>query len=145
MTIGTLIYLLIVLAGFLISVFCLQYGTVAVVGALLVIPFFMIFFLILLRVHISAEVECKNPVAEKDSLEKPGRATITLSLENTSKWLPVTKGIAWVRYRNFFSGESGKMKVRFSVDAGKKRDRRKEKPPYRCRDETLWKCVDLCR
>ena len=86
MTIGTLIYLLIVLAGFLISVFCLQYGTVAVVGALLVIPFFMIFFLILLRVHISAEVECKNPVAEKDSLEKPGRATITLSLENTSKW-----------------------------------------------------------
>lgn len=48
MTIGTLIYLLIVLAGFLISVFCLQYGTVAVVGALLVIPFFMIFFLILL-------------------------------------------------------------------------------------------------
>lgn len=70
MTIGTLIYLLIVLAGFLISVFCLQYGTVAVVGALLVIPFFMIFFLILLRVHISAEVECKNPVAEKDSLEK---------------------------------------------------------------------------
>ena len=111
MTIGTLIYLLIVLAGFLISVFCLQYGTVAVVGALLVIPFFMIFFLILLRVHISAEVECKNPVAEKDSLEKPGRATITLSLENTSKWLPVTKGIAWVRYWNFFSGESGKMKV----------------------------------
>ena len=74
MTIGTLIYLLIVLAGFLISVFCLQYGTVAVVGALLVIPFFMIFFLILLRVHISAEVECKNPVAEKDSLEKPGQA-----------------------------------------------------------------------
>ena len=124
MTIGTLIYLLIVLAGFLISVFCLQYGTVAVVGALLVIPFFMIFFLILLRVNISAEVECKNPVAEKDSLEKPGRATITLSLENTSKWLPVTKGIAWVRYRNFFSGESGKMKVRFSVDNGKRRSRR---------------------
>ena len=51
MTIGTLIYLLIVLAGFLISVFCLQYGTVAVVGALLVIPFFMIFFLI--RVNIT--------------------------------------------------------------------------------------------
>ncbi len=39
MTIGTLIYLLIVLAGFLISVFCLQYGTVAVVGALLVYRF----------------------------------------------------------------------------------------------------------
>ena len=95
MTIGTLIYLLIVLAGFLISVFCLQYGTVAVVGALLVIPFFMIFFLILLRV---------------------------------------------VRYRNFFSGESGKMKVRFSVDNGKRRSRRIVVVMKHCGNVSI--CVD---
>ena len=132
MTIGTIIYLLILILGFLVSVFCLQYGAVAVVGTLIVVPFFMIFFLILMRLHINAQVECKNPVAEKDSLEKPGRASIILSLENTSKWLPVTKGIAWVKYHNFFSGESGKMKVRFSVDNGKKRSRRIVVPMQHC-------------
>ena len=36
----------------------------------------------------------------------------------------MTKGIARVRYENPFSGDKGKLKIRFSVDAGKKRDRR---------------------
>ena len=36
----------------------------------------------------------------------------------------MTKGIAKVRYENPFSGDKGKMKIRFSVDTGKKRDRR---------------------
>lgn len=124
MTLGTLIYLLVLIMGFLISVICLEYGTVAVVGALVIVPVFMIAFLIIMRFHTNVEVECKNPVAEKDSMEKPARATIALSVENTGKWLPISKGIAWVRYENFFSGEKGKMKVRFSVDTGKKRGRR---------------------
>ena len=36
----------------------------------------------------------------------------------------MTKGIARVRYENPFSGDKGKLKIRFSVDTGKKRDRR---------------------
>lgn len=66
----------------------------------------------------------KNPLAEKDAIDKPARAAITLSVENKSHLLPVTKGIAKVRYENPFSGDKGKMKIRFSVDTGKKRDRR---------------------
>lgn len=124
MTFGTLIYCFIVLAGLLISVVCLEYGTVAVMGALIVVPAFMLAFLIFMRLHTIAEVECKNPVAEKDSMEKPARATISLTVENNGKFLPISKGIAWVRYENSFSGEKGRMKVRFSVDAGKRRGRR---------------------
>lgn len=124
MTLGTIIYIFILLAGLLISVICLQYGTVAVMGAFVIVPIFMLIFLVLMWFHTSVEIECKNPVAEKDSMEKPARATIALSVENTGKWLPISKGIAWVRYENFFSGEKGRMKVRFSVDTGKRRGRR---------------------
>ncbi|MCI8964538.1 MAG: DUF58 domain-containing protein [Eubacterium sp.] len=124
MTFGTLIYFFILLTGLLISVVCLQYGTVAVMGALIIVPVFMLAFLIVMRYHTTVEVECKNPLAEKDSMEKPARATIALSVENNGKFLPISKGIAWVRYENFFSGEKGNMKVRFSVDTGKRRGRR---------------------
>lgn len=124
MTFGTIIYIFILISALLISVICLQYGTVAVMGAFLIVPVFMLVFLIIMRIRTTVEVECKNPVAEKDSMEKPARATIALSVENAGKWLPIAKGIAWVRYENFFSGERGRMKVRFSVDAGKKRGRR---------------------
>ena len=124
MTFGTLIYFFILLTGLLISVVCLQYGTVAVMGALIIVPVFMLAFLIVMRYHTTVEVECKNPLAEKDSMEKPARATIALSVENNGRFLPISKGIAWVRYENFFSGEKGNMKVRFSVDTGKRRGRR---------------------
>lgn len=124
MTIGTLIYILIFITGMLISVICLEYGTVAVMGALVIVPLFMLSFLLVMRYHMEVSVECKNPVAEKDSMDKPARATIALHVENTGRWLPISKGLAWVRYENSFSGEKGKMKVRLSVDVGKTRGRR---------------------
>lgn len=124
MTMGTLIYILILITGLLVSVICLSYGTVAVMGALIIVPLFMLFFLIVMRLRVNVDVGCKNPVAEKDSMRKPARVTIALMVENTGKWLPVSKGLVWVRYKNTFSGEKGKMKVRFSVDTGKKRGRR---------------------
>lgn len=124
MTIGTLIYTLILITGLLISVICLDYGTVAVMGALIIVPVFMFVFLIIMRLRMNVSVECKNPVAEKDSMQKPARATISLLVENRGKWLPISKGLAWVRYENSFSGEKGKMKVRLSVDTGKTRGRR---------------------
>lgn len=124
MTFGTIIYLFILLSALLISVICLEYGTVAVMGAFIIVPIFMLIFLIIMRFHTTAEVGCKNPVAEMDSMGRPARATISLEVENTGKWLPISKGIAWVKYENRFSGEKGKMKVRFSVDTGKRRGRR---------------------
>ena len=66
MTIGTLIYILIFITSLLISVICLEYGTVAVLGVLVIVPLFMLIFLIVMRIHIEVNVECKNPVAEKD-------------------------------------------------------------------------------
>ena len=124
MTLGTLYFLLLFLAGLFVSVFYLEYGAVAIMGLLVLLPVIMFIILIFMRAKISVQVECKNPVAEKDSMERPARAAITLSLDNRCKLLPLTKGIARVRYRNDFTGEKGVMKVRFSVDAGRKRDRR---------------------
>lgn len=124
MTIGTLLYVLLLLFGLIIFVFYLEFGTVAIMGLLIVVPVAMLVFLACQRFRITVSVDSKNPVAEKDEMDKPARAVITLSVENGNKLLPVTKGIAQVQYENKFSGEKGKMKIRFSVDAGKKRDRR---------------------
>lgn len=124
MTLGTLFFLILFLAGMFVSIFYLEYGAVAIMGLLIIVPVIMLFFLILMRARISVLVDSKNPVAEKDAMDRPARAVITLSVENRNTLLPVTKGIAKVRYRNDFTGEKGKMKIRFSVDAGKKRDRR---------------------
>ncbi len=124
MTVGTILYIFLFLAGILISILYLEFGTMALMGLLVTIPCVMFLFLLLLRLRVHVTVEAKNPMAEKDAIDKPARAVITLSIENKSHLLPVTKGIARVRYENVFSGETGKLKIRFSVDAGKKRDRR---------------------
>ncbi len=124
MTIGTLLYIFLFLFGLIISIFYLEFGTVAIMGLLITVPAAMLVFLICQRFRITVAVDSKNPVSEKDEMDRPARAVITLSVENDNKVLPVTKGIAQVQYENKFSGEKGKMKIRFSVDAGKKRDRR---------------------
>lgn len=124
MTLGTVLYFFLFLAGVLISILYLEFGAMALMGLLVTIPFFMFVFLLFMRTRVSVSVEAKNPLAEKDAIDKPARAVITLSVENRNRILPVTKGIARVRYENPFSGDKGKLKIRFSVDAGRKRDRR---------------------
>lgn len=124
MTIGTLIYLLVLAIGLLLSVLFYEFSTVAIIGLLAAMPIFMLIFLIFMRTRVSADVECKNMLAEMDELNKPARATITINIENRNRFLPITKGIAKVAYENRFSGEKGTLKVRFSVDGGKKRSRR---------------------
>ena len=124
MTIGTLLFAFLFLLGLFISIFYMEFGAVAIMGLLIIIPVVMLVLLILQRLRITVAVDSKNPVTEKEEMEKPARAVITLSVENANRILPVTKGIARVRYENLFSGEKGRMKVRFSVDSGKKRDRR---------------------
>lgn len=137
MTIGTFIYALICLIGALICILYLEFGTVAVVGILLFMPVFMLVFLIFMRAKVTAVVDSKNPVAEKDDMDKPARPSIILSVENRNRILPVTKGIVKVRYENRFSGDKGKLKVRFSVDAGRKRDRRIVVPMDNCGDVAI--------
>lgn len=124
MTVGTLLFVVLFLLGSVFSVFYLEYGMVAVMGLLIVVPIAMLLFLLFMKNRVTVAVDSKNPVAEKDTMDRPARAVITLSVENRSSFLPITKGIAKVRYENHFSGERGKKKIRFSVDAGKKRDRR---------------------
>lgn len=132
MTFGTFVYALLCLIGAVICVFYLEFGTVAIAGILLCIPIFMFLFLIFMKTKIDASVDSKNPMTEKDAMDKPARAVVTLSLENRNKILPITKGIAKVRYENRFSGETGRMKIHFSVDAGRKRDRRIVVPMDNC-------------
>ena len=124
MTVGTILYIFLFLVSILISILYLEFGAMALIGLVVTIPVFMFVFLLILRKRVSVAVDCKNPLAEKDAIDKPARAMITLSVENRSRLFPVTKGIARVRYENPFSGDKGKLKIRFSVDTGKKRDRR---------------------
>ncbi|MBO6109047.1 MAG: DUF58 domain-containing protein [Eubacterium sp.] len=134
MTVGTFLYALLALLGVVICIFYIEFGTVAIAGVLAIVPVFMFLFLIFMRTRVLTQVDAKNPVAEKDDMNKPARASITLTVENKNRILPVTKGVVKVRYENFFSGEKGKMKVRFSVDAGRKRDRRIVVPMLSCGD-----------
>lgn len=124
MTVGTILYILLFLVSILISILYLEFGTMALMGLIVTVPVFMFIFLLILRKRVSVSVDSKNPLAEKDAIDRPARAVITLSVENRSRLLPVTKGIARVRYENPFSGDKGKLKIRFSVDTGRKRDRR---------------------
>lgn len=124
MTLGTILYILLFFVSVFISIMYLEFGAMALMGLMVTIPICMFLFLLVLRKRVSVSVDSKNPLAEKDAIDKPARAAITLSVENKSHLLPVTKGIAKVRYENPFSGDKGKMKIRFSVDTGKKRDRR---------------------
>ncbi len=124
MTAGTILYLLLFLVSVLISILYLEFGAMALMGLIVTVPIFMFLFLLILRTRVSVSVDSKNPLAEKDAIDKPARAAITLSVENRSRLLPVTKGIARVRYENSFSGDKGKLKIRFSVDTNRKRDRR---------------------
>ena len=124
MTLGTILYILLFFVSVFISIMYLEFGAMALMGLMVTIPVCMFLFLLVLRKRVSVSVDSKNPLAEKDAIDKPARAAITLSVENRSHLLPVTKGIAKVRYENPFSGDKGKMKIRFSVDTGKKRDRR---------------------
>ena len=124
MTTGTIIYLIFLMLSALIAIFFTTYSTVALIGMMIFVPAIMFVMLIFQRLRVSVSVDAKNPLAEKDDIDKPARAAITMSVENANKILPITKGIAKVKYENTFSGEKGKMKVRFSVDANKKRDRR---------------------
>ena len=121
MTLGTILYILLFFVSVFISIMYLEFGAMALMGLMVTIPVCMFLFLLVLRKRVSVSVDSKNPLAEKDAIDKPARAAITLSVENKSHLLPVTKGI---RYENPFSGDKGKMKIRFSVDTGKKRDRR---------------------
>lgn len=132
MTVGTVLYIFLFVAGCAISVLFLEYGTVALMGLLVTVPIFMFLILLIMRKRISVTVDAKNPMAEKDDIDRPARAVITLSIENRNRFLPLTKGIAKVRYENKFSGDKGKLKIRFSVDAGKKRDRRIPVVMYNC-------------
>ncbi|MCR5691679.1 MAG: DUF58 domain-containing protein [Eubacterium sp.] len=132
MTLGTLVYLLLGLFGIFVSVFYLYYGTVAIVGLMILIPLFMLAFLIFMRLRVGVKVDSKNPIAEKEKMDKPARASITMQVENKNRLLPVTKGIAKVEYVNRFTGEKGKTKVRFSVDGGKTRERRIVIPAMNC-------------
>lgn len=124
MTVGTILYIFLFLVSILISILYLEFGAMALIGLVVTVPVFMFVFLLILRKRVSVAVDSKNPLAEKDAIDKPARAVITLSVENRSRLFPVTKGIARVRYENPFSGDKGKLKIRFSVDTGKKRDRR---------------------
>lgn len=132
MTLGTILYLLLLFVSALISILYLEFGAMALMGLIVTIPVFMFAFLLVQRTRVSVTVDSKNPLAEKDAIDKPARAVITLSVENRSRLLPVTKGIAKVRYENPFSGDKGKMKIRFSVDTGRKRDRRIPVVMYNC-------------
>ena len=81
MTVGTILYLLLFLVSVLISILYLEYGAMALMGLVVTVPVFMFIFLLILRKRVGVSVDSKNPMAEKDAIDKPARAVITLSAD----------------------------------------------------------------
>ena len=81
MTIGTIFLLLCLVAGALISVFYLQFSSVAIAGVLVLFPVAMFICLFLLRMRTSVRVDSKNPVADKDDMDRPARLPLPLKME----------------------------------------------------------------
>ena len=79
MTFGTLIYALLCLIGAVICVFYLEFGTVAIAGILVCIPIFMFLFLIFMKSRVDASVDSKNPMTEKDDMDKPAQLKWSVS------------------------------------------------------------------
>ena len=48
-------------------------------GLLVTVPVFMFLILLIMRKRISVTVDAKNPMAEKDDIDRPARAVITWS------------------------------------------------------------------
>ena len=91
MTLGTILYIFLFFVSVFISIMYLEFGAMALMGLMVTIPVCMFLFLLVLRKRVSVSVDSKNPLAEKDAIDKPARAAITLSVENKSHLLPVTK------------------------------------------------------
>lgn len=60
MTIGTLLFAFLFLLGLFISIFYMEFGAVAVMGLLIIIPVVMLVFLIMQRLRITIAVDSKN-------------------------------------------------------------------------------------
>lgn len=114
---GLLIYIvvLLLLGGY--AIFYLEFASMQLFLIALIFPVFMIIFLQLLRRKLYVEIEIRSLLVEKEKLFSPGQIVISVTAENMSSFLPLLKGVVFVEYKNGFSGEKGKKKLYFSVDA----------------------------
>lgn len=71
MTLGTILYILLFFVSVFISIMYLEFGAMALMGLMVTIPVCMFLFLLVLRKRVSVSVDSKNPLAEKDAIDKP--------------------------------------------------------------------------
>lgn len=115
---GLLIYLIILLLLGTYAVLYLEFASMQLFLIALIFPVVMFIVLRLLRRKIYIETEIKSLLVEKEKLFGPGKIVISIMVRNSSSFLPLLKGTVFVKYNNAFSGEKGKQKLYFSVDAG---------------------------
>lgn len=118
---GLLIYIgvLLLLGGY--AIFYLEFASMQLFLIALIFPIFMCVFLQLLRRKLYVETEIRSLLVEKEELFSSGQIVISVTAENVSSFLPLLKGVVFVKYKNGFSGEKGKKKLYFSVDAGERK------------------------
>ena len=115
---GLLIYLIILLLLGTYAVLYLEFASMQLFLIALIFPFVMFIVLRLLRRKVYIETEIKSLLVEKEKLFGPGKIVISVTARNSSSFLPLLKGTVFVKYNNVFTGEKGKQKLYFSVDAG---------------------------
>ena len=103
------------------AIFYLEFASMQLFLIALIFPIFMCVFLQLLRRKLYVETEIRSLLVEKEKLFSSGQIVISVTAENVSSYLPLLKGVVFVKYKNGFSGEKGKKKLYFSVDAGERK------------------------
>ena len=103
------------------AIFYLEFASMQLFLIALIFPIFMCVFLQLLRCKLYVETEIRSLLVEKEKLFSSGQIVISVTAENMSSFLPLLKGVVFVKYKNGFSGEKGKKKLYFSVDAGERK------------------------
>lgn len=120
MSIGFFIYFLLAVGSVFLAVLYLEFSALQMLLIVASLPICMGAVILILRKRITVTVESKYPVYEMKGLRKPAKIIIKTRVKNTSRLLPLSRGVVYIKYRNTFSGETGSKKLSFSVDAGQK-------------------------
>ena len=117
---GLFIYFLLILLFSWYAIFYLEFASLQLLAMAAFLPVILFVLLRILCRKIYIEISTKTVLAEKESFEKRARISLEIMVENTSKWLPLNKGVIYLEYENPFSGEKGSERLYFSVDCGSK-------------------------
>ena len=132
MGIGTVVYLGVMIFVSIFSLFYVEYSAYQLMMLAFILPIAMLIVLIILYRNVEIEVGTKSPVAEKRNFKSTGNIYMEVKIENSTRFLPLSRGVVYIKYVNQYTGEKGKMKVNFCADASGKTVKKVKIPISNC-------------